>query len=146
MDNAFLPDEGEEDSDTEGDSQEEAQAEAEDACTGEFSERPREPWVVVPINDDERKLTCMVDNDQIAENEPQFASDADDCGGCSNALDKYGVFIDGRLRGQLTWATLCAKCFIHIGEGVGWGKGQLYARQPNGDWRLVAGFPPKESD
>jgi hypothetical protein len=54
------------------------------------------------------------------------------------------LFIDRRLHGQSSWSHLCAKCFIRMGEGVGWGKGQLYARQPNKDWRMVAGFPPKE--
>lgn len=30
-------------------------------------------------------------------------------------------------------------------EGIGWGKGQLFARRVDGSWLLVAGFAPDES-
>jgi len=40
---------------------------------------------------------------------------------------------------------MCVPCFLRKGDGVEWGTGQLYARQPNGDWRLVAGFNPAEA-
>ena len=39
------------------------------------------------------------------------------------------------------WANRCAACFDSKGAGIGWTQGQRYARQPNGDWRMVAGFP-----
>jgi hypothetical protein len=39
---------------------------------------------------------------------------------------------------------MCVDCFNDRGVGIGFGKGQLYARQPNGDWRLVAGFQPED--
>ena len=35
---------------------------------------------------------------------------------------------------------MCAKCFERNGDELGWGKGQLYARQTDGMWRLVFGF------
>ncbi|MCX6913947.1 MAG: hypothetical protein NT167_12995 [Verrucomicrobia bacterium] len=50
----------------------------------------------------------------------------------------------GRLRGQITFACMCAECFLENGEGIGWGKGQIYQKQPGGEWLTVAGFPPKE--
>ncbi len=86
----------------------------------------------------------LVVSEEVNENSPRFASNLEDCGGCGKSPDECGLFIDGRLHGQSSCSHLCAKCFIRMGEGVGWGKGQLYARQPNKDWRMVAGFPPKE--
>jgi hypothetical protein len=55
-------------------------------------------------------------------------------------LDERGIFVDGKVRNSFEWANMCALCFEKHGEGIGWGRGQLYALQPNGDWRLVAGF------
>ncbi len=55
-------------------------------------------------------------------------------------LAQRGLFVDGRLRNDLMWGNMCAACFNSKGAGIGWGEGQLYARQPNGDWRMVAGF------
>ena len=37
-------------------------------------------------------------------------------------------------------ANMCASCFELKGSGIGWGRGQLYAKQADGTWRLVAGF------
>jgi hypothetical protein len=146
-DNPFLEDEADGDRNSDNDAQEELQAEPEPALEEEVSDdRSPQPWIAVPVNNDEVKLMFLVVNDDIAQNDAQFASGVSDCDGCGNSLDNHGLFIDGRLREQTGWANLCAKCFIHMGEGVGWGKGQMYAKQPNGDWRMVAGFPPNDSD
>lgn len=42
------------------------------------------------------------------------------------------------------WTCMCAVCFADFDSEVGYGQGQLYQRQPNGDWLLVGGFPPKD--
>lgn len=68
----------------------------------------------------------------------------ENCDGCGGSLLVRGLFIVRRLQNQLGWANMCVQCFAERGAGVGWGMGQLYARQPNGDWRLVAGFDDSE--
>jgi hypothetical protein len=64
-----------------------------------------------------------------------------DDSGLTNAWEE----ICGHVQGEqsVKWANMCADCFNDRSVGIGWGKGQLYARQPNGDWRLVAGFGPE---
>jgi len=66
------------------------------------------------------------------------------CDICGCNLNDRTLFIDGRLRGEIMWANMCSKCFFQRGEGIGWGDGQLYAKQPDGSWLMVAGFPTKE--
>lgn len=64
----------------------------------------------------------------------------DSCGVCGGDLGRRGLVVDGRLRGELIWAYPCASCFPAQGEGLGPGDAQLYARQPDGRWRMVAGW------
>jgi hypothetical protein len=54
----------------------------------------------------------------------------------------WDLFVDGKLRGEANWVNMCAACFLQKGEGIGWGVGQLYARQADERWRLLRGFPP----
>ena len=68
----------------------------------------------------------------------------DCCDVCGSELASRSVLIDGRLRGSLMFATMCADCFLRQGEGIGWGSGQAYLRQPDGTWLMVAGFRPKD--
>jgi len=65
------------------------------------------------------------------------------CDQCGRSLEHFSIFIDGRLKGDSMWGIMCADCFKSQGEGIGYGKGQLYLRQGNGGWLLVAGFPPE---
>jgi len=62
-----------------------------------------------------------------------------------NMMEEKQFFGDGRLRGQIAFASMCAECFLKNGEEAGWGKGQIYQRELDGQWLLVAGFPPEES-
>src|SRR6266404_886497 len=78
------------------------------------------PWSVLPVDDDEAKLMFLIVSEDVIENSPQFAFDLEDCGGCGKSPDECGLFIDGRLHGQTGWSHLCAKCFVRMGEGVGW--------------------------
>jgi hypothetical protein len=39
---------------------------------------------------------------------------------------------------------VCAECFFEEAEGIGWGNGQVYQRQPDGGWLMVAGFRPED--
>lgn len=68
------------------------------------------------------------------------------CDICSGSLDKYTFFIDGVVEGTMEWANMCPQCFTSRGQGVAWGKGQLYMRQEDGTWVMTAGFPPEEND
>jgi hypothetical protein len=99
-------------------------------------------WSITPLGPAEERLAALVDPGQVDANEPSYAYDANNCDHCGCALDQRGLHIDGRLRGDLMWSNMCVECFGKLGEGIGWGNGQLYARQPDGDWRLVAGFQP----
>jgi putative AlgH/UPF0301 family transcriptional regulator len=39
---------------------------------------------------------------------------------------------------------MCAECFLKMGEGIGWGKGQLYTQLEKGDWLMTAGCRPED--
>jgi len=99
-------------------------------------------WSVQPIDSAEVALANQIIADEVSANEAKFAYGVSDCGVCGASLESRGLFVDGALKGQIEWANICAQCFPGKGAGIGWGSGQLYARQPNGDWRLVAGFNP----
>ena len=97
-------------------------------------------WVISPQDAVEQVLARQVKPAEVDAREPQFAYGVDECGLCGSELSKSGLMVDGRLKGSLMWGNLCAHCFAAQGEGLGNGVGQLYARQPDGQWRLVAGF------
>jgi hypothetical protein len=104
----------------------------------------RSAWVVRPVDDDERMIAGSIDTGEVNGQEPNYALDVHECGSCQCDLTTRGLAVDGALKGQGIWGYFCIPCFLRECEGIGWGKGQLYARQPSGDWRLVAGFPPLE--
>jgi hypothetical protein len=97
-------------------------------------------WSVAPIDASEERLVFNVDPTEVDTNEPGHAYGVQNCGSCGCALNERGLFVDGRLRGDLMRGNMCAPCFTKLGEGIGWGKGQLYARQSDGSWRMVAGW------
>jgi SpoVK/Ycf46/Vps4 family AAA+-type ATPase len=101
-------------------------------------------WSVEPVDDVEKRLAALIDPEEVKKRDSVFRSDADDCDICGCSLEKRGLLIDGKVQGDSKWANMCADCFSESGVGIGWGRGQLYARQLNGDWRLVAGFAPEE--
>jgi hypothetical protein len=103
-------------------------------------------WRVTPCDDAEAKLVAVVKPEEVESREPQFTYDVDRCDQCGVSLDGRGLFVDGRLKDDLIWSNMCAQCFSSKGAGIGWGSGQLYAKQPNGDWRLVAGFQSVSKD
>lgn len=108
----------------------------------EDADEAGKPIELLPVDEEEQELVKFINLQQVEAHEPDFAHGAETCDQCSCDLNQRGFYVDGRLRGDLMWANLCIPCFKRCGEGVGWGKGQLYARQSNGDWRLVAGFAP----
>jgi hypothetical protein len=72
-----------------------------------------------------------------------WQGDAGSCDVCHGSPGRFAV--DGRLRGTLMFAWLCARCFLARGEGIGWGIGQLYQRLTDGRWLMAGGFPPDET-
>ena len=97
-------------------------------------------FTVSPVDAVEEALAECIDADDVHAHEPDYADVDGNCNFCQKPLDSLGLYVDGKLRGDMLWANMCARCFNARGEGIGWGKGQLFARQANGDWRLVAGF------
>lgn len=98
------------------------------------------PWVLLPCDEADRRLAARIDHSEVDKREEQFAYGAEVCDFCKCDLGKRGLFVDGKVRNKIEWANMCAPCFEKNGDGIGWGVGQLYALQPNGDRRLVAGF------
>ena len=107
-------------------------------------ENQRVSWVISPVDEFEERLATIAIPSEINSRDPVFRVSSNDCDICGCKLQSRGLWIDGRVDGNLKWANMCADCFNDRGVGIGCGKGQLYARQPNGDWRLVAGFLPED--
>lgn len=104
----------------------------------------RVPFTITADGPFEAALAGHIDYDAVDAHEPDYSNAGGNCDSCQKALESLGLFVDGKIRGDIMWANLCARCFSARGEGIGWGRGQLYARQPSGGWRLVAGFQPAE--
>ncbi len=103
-------------------------------------EDPPAPWSLSPVDAVEEALASMVDRECVNAHKPDYAFGVQNCDFCGCVLAERGLFVDGRLRGAVKWANMCAACFRSHAEGIGWGNGQLYARQPEGKWRMVAGW------
>ncbi|PIQ05822.1 MAG: hypothetical protein CO158_02120 [Piscirickettsiaceae bacterium CG_4_9_14_3_um_filter_43_564] len=71
-------------------------------------------------------------------------NNTESCDLCTKSLAECNFFIDGEVRGSLSWANMCPKCFSTRGSSIRWGKGQLYMKQPDGSWVMSAGFPPED--
>ena len=99
---------------------------------------------IVPTSEFERRLAARIDVAEIGRHESAYALGVERCDLCNQDLKSCGLFVDGRMRGVTTWANMCISCFDAKGERIGWGDGQVYARQPDGQWRLIAGFAPRE--
>ncbi len=75
----------------------------------------------------------------------RYAGSPAACDVCKTQLAHRRFMIDGNTQpGGCMWACMCAECFLKIGEGIGWGKGQLYTQLENGDWLMTAGFRPED--
>jgi hypothetical protein len=101
-------------------------------------------WLISPIDDAEKVIAATFETAEVDRREANYAFGVEECGACQCDLASRGLAVDGALKGQGMWGYFCIPCFLRECEGIGWGKGQLYARQPSGEWRLVAGFPPLE--
>jgi len=94
------------------------------------------------MNKYETKLLEMSNPEKGKSLDEYCYSPPDTCDLCSESLTDCAFFIDGAVRGSLSWANMCPKCFSTRGESIRWGKGQLYMKLPDGAWVLSAGFAP----
>jgi len=98
-----------------------------------------------PRNDAEIKLMRFenlavgLQHDDIYFNAPEV------CDICKKPLADKRFMIDGNFKpGGCLWGCMCARCFLEVGEGIGWGRGQLYTHLENGEWLMTAGFCPED--
>ena len=104
------------------------------------------PWSIMPVDAFEKWVASQVNPQEVNAREPAYSNGVEECGICGCNLNYRGLYVSGRLRGDLKWSNLCTECLKGSGEGIGCGKGQLYARQPSGYWRLVAGWCPEQDE
>lgn len=64
------------------------------------------------------------------------------CDLCVTPIDDRQWFVEGQM-GEGTWASMCPKCFFEQGHSIGWGRGQLYWKIDDHQWRLVSGGDPE---
>jgi hypothetical protein len=139
-DNPLLDEEQDEEFEDEDVEAEADGAQREGTDTETLGEQPPRNWSMTPIDAAEERLAALVDPDTVDARKPACAYNVNRCDHCLCCLDQRGLYVDGRLRGDLMWSSMCVYCFANLGEGIGWGAGQLYARQPDGQWRMVAGW------
>lgn len=113
------------------------------------SDRPEtdsrvEEMPVEPSDKSEELLDKFVVNNPSNDTEREAQDPPDQCAFCKADVAHRKYYVDGKLKGNAMWANMCSRCFHAKGEGIGWGRGQLYQRQRNGDWIMVAGGPPND--
>lgn len=68
------------------------------------------------------------------------------CDACKAALLEGGLYVDGAVLGAGgMWASMCMRCFLEQGKGLGWGIGQLYENDGLG-WQCIAGGNPRPKE
>lgn len=72
-----------------------------------------------------------------------YDSPPTECDVCTIPLCGERYISDARLRGHGAWGTMCADCTVYHGGGIGWGVGQLYRKENDGRWLMVAGGDPR---
>lgn len=98
-----------------------------------------------PQNPAEAKLLPLEQlQEGLAQDEIYFNA-PEQCDVCKTTLTDKRFMVDGNFKpGGCLWGCMCAKCFLKVGEGIGWGKGQLYTKLENGEWLMTAGFRPAD--
>jgi hypothetical protein len=102
-------------------------------------------FTITPTDQSEAELAEEIDQSEVLLRDPMFSAGAEYCDFCRRKLADGGLYVDGSVKDGRQWANMCISCFKAKGSGIEWGIGQLYAKQPNDDWRLVLGFPPLDS-
>lgn len=101
------------------------------------------------------QLSQLVDRERAMKSADYCHDNPESCDLCGLSLQGEEFLVDGEVKGTSRiatpdgggmgqWAYMCAHCFAARGVAIAWGRGQLYQRQSDGSWLLVAGFPPEE--
>jgi hypothetical protein len=100
-----------------------------------------------PVDEAERTLLAIEDLSHGIAHDEEYANAPEKCDLCGVSLEDRRFMVDGNTEpGGCLWACMCAKCALRKGEGIGWGKGQLYTQLEPGRWLMTAGFPPGEGE
>ena len=88
----------------------------------------------------EQKLEGIARESNSRDKGTCYMGASENCDICETPIAQSRFFIDASLKeNPMMWGCLCTQCFEEEGSGLGIGKGQLYEKQDNGDWLLVAG-------
>lgn len=68
----------------------------------------------------------------------------ENCDLCKAPLLNSPWFVDGAINGKMEWANMCQNCYMVNGTAIAWGRGQLYRREKDDRWLLVAGAQPQD--
>lgn len=79
-------------------------------------------------------------DERMLQEQQYYINPQDNCDLCGCSLKSQKYFVDGQVLG-LGWGIMCAGCFDKKGDGIGYGKGQLYKNMDD-SWQLVAGDIP----
>ena len=74
----------------------------------------------------------------------KYSAPPAECDICFIPLHGESFISDGRVRDNVAWANMCADCTVYHGAGIGWGVGQLYRKEADGQWLMVAGSDDAE--
>lgn len=87
----------------------------------------------------ERALGILVADAEGVSKALYFSGAPPQCDVCGLSFASAGYMVDGARRtGE--WACMCALCFKRDGLGIQNGLGQMYRKQADGRWLLVAGY------
>lgn len=104
----------------------------------EFAQTPKVVQIA-PVTEADRALLAQVGAPNLRKTCAGMAYGIETCDGCGMSMAGVGLLVDGQAPGG-AWGNYCAACSLALGLTIGWGKGQVYARQSDGTWRGVAGF------
>ena len=107
---------------------------------------PTDDAEIQPCDESERMLTTEADEVKGLREGTFSGSSPQACDLCGRDLTVRKYYLNARHRGKLLWSNMCSQCFLGVGEGIGWGKGQLFSRQPDGKWLQVGGFRPSDDE
>jgi hypothetical protein len=100
-----------------------------------------------PVDESERRLQAHENLVEGVRRNDTYAGASEECDICDKPFSSRRFMVDGNRRGRgIEWACMCSACFLREGEGIGYGKGQLYTHMDNDEWLMTGGFPPQEMD
>ena len=98
-----------------------------------------------PVDPSEKRLQVHENLDEGLRRNDTYAGASESCDICGKSFGARRFMVDGNRRGRgIEWACMCSICFLREGDGIEWGKGQLYTQMDAGEWLLTGGFPPEE--